>query len=581
MVAPGPVLCGQPIAQRIHTAWRSRDGAPASIKALAQSADGMLWIGSQWGLFNFDGKTFTFIQSYAGSPLPAGAVASILTSRDGAIWVGYTGGDVVKIFHGTARIYRLFGARESDWITSLRQGEDGTIWGATNTHLLRLKGDTFLADGLPPRMQIRRFVSDSAGNDWLGTQEGLFERPRGSTAFVPVPGGFGIILALTALPHDGVLVSDFDVSASKGRTWRLDETGKVIDRLPGHDVAYDAMIDQDGAVWLASQTAGLLTAHWPGATDLTERPPDLPADAYRRADGLTSDAVFAVLQDRDGNVWAGTKTGLDRFRLATLTAFSSDYDAANWFVCSGAQGNVWIANSAGKLYRVAGNAGGQVQSIEHNVNALGCGHGNDAWFATPKSYWHAVDGNVQPVPKTPGSRPYALVQLLALNDGTVLANGSAELADGAVWQFRDNAWSDLAMLQQGGGVQKVFVDPSGRLWVIPRNHANSLDLIQDGKAAEIRAIPASLGKIGPIIASSFGLLLGGQNGVALSTGGDFRILPLSNPIIANGVSGLVQARNRDIWFIGLRGVGHLAAGQIAKAVNSPDAVICGRPDWGE
>jgi hypothetical protein len=41
-----------------HTAWTSKDGAPADIWALAQSADGFLLLGTGSGLYRFDGVTF-------------------------------------------------------------------------------------------------------------------------------------------------------------------------------------------------------------------------------------------------------------------------------------------------------------------------------------------------------------------------------------------------------------------------------------------------------------------------------------------------------------------------------------------
>ena len=48
----------QTLSQLYHTAWTMRDGAPATVEALAQTADGFLWLGSSTGLFLFDGVRF-------------------------------------------------------------------------------------------------------------------------------------------------------------------------------------------------------------------------------------------------------------------------------------------------------------------------------------------------------------------------------------------------------------------------------------------------------------------------------------------------------------------------------------------
>ncbi|HYS68683.1 MAG TPA: hypothetical protein VEM14_00460, partial [Gemmatimonadaceae bacterium] len=58
---PGPTL-----AQLDHKAWTIRDGAPPNVVALAQSADGVLWIGTQSGFYRFDGVRFEEFEPPAG-----------------------------------------------------------------------------------------------------------------------------------------------------------------------------------------------------------------------------------------------------------------------------------------------------------------------------------------------------------------------------------------------------------------------------------------------------------------------------------------------------------------------------------
>jgi ligand-binding sensor domain-containing protein len=50
--ACAPGLAQSPdLGQYAHTAWRVRDGAPGAVRSFAQGADGVLWIGSEQGLF--------------------------------------------------------------------------------------------------------------------------------------------------------------------------------------------------------------------------------------------------------------------------------------------------------------------------------------------------------------------------------------------------------------------------------------------------------------------------------------------------------------------------------------------------
>ena len=47
------------ISQYAHTAWRLQDGYLSGIPAsIVQTSDGYIWIGTQGGLFRFDGVRF-------------------------------------------------------------------------------------------------------------------------------------------------------------------------------------------------------------------------------------------------------------------------------------------------------------------------------------------------------------------------------------------------------------------------------------------------------------------------------------------------------------------------------------------
>ena len=54
---------------------------------MAQTPDGYLWLGAEFGLFRFDGIHSTPWQPPAGQHLP-GAPYSLLVTRDGTLWVG-------------------------------------------------------------------------------------------------------------------------------------------------------------------------------------------------------------------------------------------------------------------------------------------------------------------------------------------------------------------------------------------------------------------------------------------------------------------------------------------------------------
>src|SRR4030095_8430888 len=87
-----PLLASEPsleVSQYAHTAWTVRDGfSLGAVFAMAQTPDGYLWLGSEFGLFHFDGVRFVRWQPPDGEQLPARNISSLLAARDGTLWIG-------------------------------------------------------------------------------------------------------------------------------------------------------------------------------------------------------------------------------------------------------------------------------------------------------------------------------------------------------------------------------------------------------------------------------------------------------------------------------------------------------------
>src|SRR5215813_7105261 len=83
--------------------------------------------------------------------------------------------------------------------------------------------------------------------------------------------------------------------------------------LPGnvpHFVTRRLLRDRDGGLWVGTSDRGLVHVH------------QRQTDVFSLPDGLTGDDVLALFQDREGNVWAATLNGLDRFRDFAVTTLS-------------------------------------------------------------------------------------------------------------------------------------------------------------------------------------------------------------------------------------------------------------------
>src|SRR5262249_62211365 len=82
------------IPQFAHTVWGPKDGAPSVVNALAQSANGYVWMGSLDGLYRFDGVVFERYQPQSGGTFLAQNVGSLLALPNGDLWIGFGAGGI-------------------------------------------------------------------------------------------------------------------------------------------------------------------------------------------------------------------------------------------------------------------------------------------------------------------------------------------------------------------------------------------------------------------------------------------------------------------------------------------------------
>src|SRR5262245_65129367 len=77
------------VNQYAHTAWRVRDGFfKSSIYPIAQTPDGYLWLGSEFGLLRFDGVRTVSWQPPGDQHLQSSFMFSLLAARERALRLG-------------------------------------------------------------------------------------------------------------------------------------------------------------------------------------------------------------------------------------------------------------------------------------------------------------------------------------------------------------------------------------------------------------------------------------------------------------------------------------------------------------
>ena len=128
------LICGQTafaldpsleISQYGRTTWRTRDGfSLGNIYAMAQTPDGYLWFGTEFGLFRFDGVRSIPWQPPAGQQLPENNINALLVTRDGTLWIGTFAGLATWSGGKLTRRPEL----GTQFVSSLFEDREGTVW---------------------------------------------------------------------------------------------------------------------------------------------------------------------------------------------------------------------------------------------------------------------------------------------------------------------------------------------------------------------------------------------------------------------------------------------------------------------
>ena len=116
------------VSQYAHTAWTIREGFfRGNIYSIAQTGDGYLWLGTEFGLLRFDGNRYIPWQPPAGQSLPGNGITKLLVTGDGTLWIGTYAGLVSWSGGKLTRYPEL----DKQFVAALLQDHEGTVWVGT------------------------------------------------------------------------------------------------------------------------------------------------------------------------------------------------------------------------------------------------------------------------------------------------------------------------------------------------------------------------------------------------------------------------------------------------------------------
>ena len=544
------------LSQLYHRAWTSRDGAPGDVQALAQTTDGFLWLGTQSGLFRFDGVRFELFDPPAPDSLPALGVRSLHALRDGGIWVGFHFGGVSLIRGGSVRSYGQGDGLPRGSVLTLAEDAGGVIWAGTTGGLAWLGGGRWHRVGPDEGFdgdQGMSILIDRGRRLWVSSGNGVYMRAQGASRFDRVGPALKSTVGYRELINleeglDGAIWA----SSTETGLWQVAPPSAVRRggaSYPGLTTGGAIMVDRSGALWISH-----------GGNRGIERFGTEGRASETMIQGLSGAVVTDWLEDREGNVWAGTPGGVDQFRRTKLTRVELPGSDANFAIAPADSGAVWVGSDGRHLMRV-GQAIKEFPEAPRVVDVAYRDPEGVVWVGSPKGLWRYTHGRFLPV-GLPGVGNLGLQALTRDGSGNLWIS----IVGVGVYQRLGERWVPFggrdALPREPAVV--LTTDESGRTWF---GYTGNRVAVVEGDSVRLYTAEdgLSVGIVLAIHVRGSHVWVGGDRGLAVLAGGR------AHPVIGRigtrfrGISGIVETGGGELWLHGAAGITRIPADDARRA----------------
>jgi signal transduction histidine kinase len=324
--------------------------------------------------------------------------------------------------------------------------------------------------------------------------------------------------------------------------------------------------DRDGNLWIGTVGQGLLRVHQ-GRTD-----------QFTQSDGLSSNSVLALSEDREGNIWVVTTNGLDRFRDFPFPAISVKQGLSSTVlgpVQADMGGGVWIGSPTGlnrwngkqvTIYR-KGSSG----LPDDPAQCLFQDHRGRTWVATPRGVAYFENGRFIPVNSVPAGQIHAIA-------GDNAGNVWISHQDQGLFHLRDGHLVEQipwARLGRKDFAYALLADPvQGGLWL--GYFKSGVAYFKDGQVRTSYAGPDGLGEDrvnGLLLDRGDTLWAATEGGLTRVQNGRIATLTSKNGLPCDSVIGVLEDDDHSFWLYMACGVVRVVQPALDAWVTDPRRTV--------
>jgi ligand-binding sensor domain-containing protein/signal transduction histidine kinase len=541
--------------------WQREQGLPENyVRALAQTRDGYIWVGSDDGVSRFDGVRFfplSFQEGFQSSP-----VQVLFGDRRGALWIGSVRGGLSRWAGGKLQTFTTHDGLPSDAITALAEDGQGRLWVGTQNGLVVEQDGHFAplnAAKVFAGKPITTIFRDRKNLMWVGaTGAGIFTYD-GKT-FVPLRDP--ALNDLLKDPHCLLVDRDGRLWIGAGDAFVLCRDGNQWRRfgIPRHLATHyiSALAEEpDGTVWAGSVVEGLFQFK---AGKLV---------AINASSGLSDNLVEALLMDREGKLWVGTHGGLNRISPRNLSVLGHieglGYGAVQG-LAEVAPGVIWATEPGDGVYRWDGQRFWRLMFngaglTEPHVSTLLADRDGSCWMAGANGLIHFK--NPASAEETGGVFSLTNLSISALGQD---AKGDvwAGTRTGELWCFADGQWLAQTNCLHGHVITAITPTQNGVLWIgTDGDGLYRLNAGPRGGCQQISGLPS--GWIRTLYLDAQNVLWIGTGGGGLSRwqNGHIDTFTMREGLPDNTISQILEDDAGNLWLGGNRGIARVKKRDLA------------------
>ncbi|HEY9508454.1 MAG TPA: two-component regulator propeller domain-containing protein, partial [Verrucomicrobiae bacterium] len=443
--------------------WQAEDGLPENrVVGVVQSPDGFIWVATQSGVVRFDGVRFQRVDFYGSPGVIAGTMRVLMLDRSGRLWLAKEEGGTIFCFKDgkVQQLSAADGFPKNEAQRCLTMDGEGALWVSyTAGKVVRFKDgkvDEFTTrDGLPEGHGVSWLTTARDGTLWFakGRQVGIFRNGRfnvlenfGSAALRIAPARAGGIWVCA-----GQQLVRFDQGVEK-LDW-----GRIIPAEARDRAAFEPSVlleDRSGAVWVGTVSSGLFRCASNQAAHVE----------------VSNPAILSLAEDREGNLWVGTRGGgLNQVRPRMTSMINSasglPFEAVQ-SVCQDESGALWIVGDNGVLARQETNAWKVQAVLDGNraayVTCVAADDNGAVWIgARDGKLFRWNNGEFQNLEPADRFQKRSLRCLLVSRFGGLwIGTDSSD----ALYRWRDGELQSFALPSRRRFIRAMAEDAAGNFW---------------------------------------------------------------------------------------------------------------------